>query len=484
MATSAQPFSGKCCLLESHFCKLPSQSNVYGLAKVFMPSGMNKILVASLCGKVISMEYQKTRPSSQEIHFTYIPGDAQVVSIDAFNKSFQSNGVVVGITFIKEGPDGKPVPFINIYSDWEQGSEYNLASIAQGCFSLELPCIPYYLSHAQLFMQGSIETVFLLSGSDNQVHLFREDKFQHMFFKEDTLHLFPEFESTPSPILWFNMRYFDEHKRRLAAYGCQNGFLKVTLVNTETMKVLNEWTAQHDTPVTSVKLFTLQTEAEYPSFLASSADSVCSVDDSESESNIVPEYHLVVTSALEVSVVYRHILERGLYDQLVLPESDKYDCVLSTCVADVDFDGNNEILLATYGHKLLAYKFISRKLKLGQSSGHHSNQPSDPSVLHAHTQKHKPSLTDGDYKMIWQRSFADPLLAVEQVDLLGDGMLELAVLSLRGLHILQHDLDEAGELCERRLRELTRTLPELDAFQQLQSENLMESTQTQSSDSA
>ena len=65
-----------CKLQEAHYCALgqQSQSNVYGLAKVAMPCGQHKLLVASLRGKVSSMEFQKTRPRSKEVHFTYIPG--------------------------------------------------------------------------------------------------------------------------------------------------------------------------------------------------------------------------------------------------------------------------------------------------------------------------------------------------------------------------------------------------------------------------
>ena len=40
-------------------------------------------------------------------------------------------------------------------------------------------------------------------------------------------------------------------------------------------------------------------------------------------------------------------------------------------------------------------------------------------------------------RLISQRSFADPILALTQVDITGDGVKELAVLSLKGLHILQ-----------------------------------------------
>ena len=63
---------------EAHYCGLFSQSNVYGLSDVCLPGGKNKLLVASLRGKVMSMEFQNTRPLAKEVHFTYIPGNSPV----------------------------------------------------------------------------------------------------------------------------------------------------------------------------------------------------------------------------------------------------------------------------------------------------------------------------------------------------------------------------------------------------------------------
>lgn len=105
--------------------------------------------------------------------------DAEIVSIDTFNKSPPKRGLVVGITFIKvprtpstyfprpfahgyawylphpctlsvlslsccsyltsvttfllQDSGDKGSPFLNIYCDYEPGSEYNLDSIARKC---------------------------------------------------------------------------------------------------------------------------------------------------------------------------------------------------------------------------------------------------------------------------------------------------------------------------------------------------------------
>ena len=42
-----------------------------------------------------------------------------------------------------------------------------------------------------------------------------------------------------------------------------------------------------------------------------------------------------------------------------------------------------------------------------------------------------------DFQLIWKRSFANPLFAIEYLDLTNDGLKELTVASLSGLHVLQ-----------------------------------------------
>ena len=48
-------------------------------------------------------------------------------------------------------------------------------------------------------------------------------------------------------------------------------------------------------------------------------------------------------------LIPRNVITQGFTNMVTLPESDDFDCVTCTCIADVDWDGNNEILLGTYG---------------------------------------------------------------------------------------------------------------------------------------
>jgi len=47
------------------------------------------------------------------------------------------------------------------------------------------------------------------------------------------------------------------------------------------------------------------------------------------------------------------------------------------------------------------------------------------------------SSTDRLFQMVWRRSFKSPVLSITYSDLTGDGLKELAILTLKGLHIMQ-----------------------------------------------
>lgn len=146
-------------------------------------------------------------------------------------------------------------------------------------------------------------------------------------------------------------------------------------------------------------------------------------------------YSVLVTSTIELSVVYRNVLQSGLEDQVVLSMSDQYDSVLCALVTDVDFDCEPEILLGTYGQELLCYKY---RVSNAHVSGTAGSQPASP-----------PS---GEFHLLWQRTFPSPLLSMEYVDLTCDGLCELAVVCLKGLHILQHSLTQTAQCLLERLR--------------------------------
>ncbi|XP_026105041.1 KICSTOR complex protein kaptin [Carassius auratus] len=404
---------GTCSFVEDSFSRFPSQSNIYGLCQ----AGEQELLAATLKGKVVCFRYQdlqrKIRPVAREIQFTYIPVDAEIVSIDAFNKSAPKRGLVVGITFIKDSGD-KATPFLNIYCDYEPGSEFNLESIAQSCLNLELQFTPFQLYHTEVHCgDGSSETVFLLSGHDQRIHLYKENASLHQFEEQPVERLFPELQELPSNVLWLNVLSIEQN-RRLTAFGCQNGSVGLSLVNQKGPEILQNWRVKHDSPISTVLLFPLKEQHE-------------STDTNSSQRET---FNLLVTSSIEMAVVYRDVEKYGLSRQLCLAESDQCDAVLCALVVDLDFDGQHELLLGTYGQDLLCYKF------------------------------HKPvGAFEDKLQLLWRRSFKSPLLSLIYLDLDGDGLRELAVLTLKGLHVLQHSLRTTADLVLQRLSTLVSRLP-------------------------
>ncbi|XP_015706048.1 KICSTOR complex protein kaptin [Coturnix japonica] len=230
--------AGPCPLVEDSCSRLPSQSNVFGLAAL---PGAGGLLAATLKGKVLHFRYQqlrhKLRPVATELQFTYIPVDAEIVSIGCFQKSAPKRGLVVGITFIKDSGD-KPSPFLNIYCDYEPGCEFDLDSVAQSCLNLELRFTPLQLCHAEVCIGDRCDTVFLLSGTDPGVHLYRENEGLHQFEEQPVHELFPELEELPSSVLWLDVVAVPLSRRRLTAVGCQSGYVRVAHVDQDTR---GEW---------------------------------------------------------------------------------------------------------------------------------------------------------------------------------------------------------------------------------------------------
>ncbi|KAH0631526.1 hypothetical protein JD844_005891 [Phrynosoma platyrhinos] len=353
--------------------------------------------------------------------------DAEIVSIDTFNKSPPKRGLVVGITFIKDSGD-KASPFLNIYCDYEPGSEYNLDSIAQSCLNLELQFTPFQLYHAEVQVGGQPETVFLLSGNDPAIHLYKENEELHQFEEQPVENLFPELKELPSNVLWLDVYNIPNSGKRLTAFGCQSGYIRVAHVEPSSREVLQSWSIQQDGPISKVLVFALPTDS-CPGDLSGTAPL------NGSAGSHAQSYSVLVTSTIELSVVYRNILQRGLEDQLILPLSDHYDSVICALVTDVDFDCEPEILLGTYGQELLCYKYrFSHGRAVGTAKRHPFSHP------------------DGEFHLLWQRTFPSPLLSMEYVDLTCDGLCELAVVCLKGLHILQHSLTQAAHCLLERLR--------------------------------
>ncbi|XP_074630148.1 KICSTOR complex protein kaptin-like isoform X1 [Acropora palmata] len=392
---------------EIHFSPIPSQTNIYGLTKVEGREEGNKVFLASLSGRVICLEYQQNWlvPSAREVPFTYIPADsAEIVSIDAFKRPEPSKQLVVGISLILlKNSRSHQKQFLNIYSALESKAEFSLESIAEGCQHFELDFVPFQLTHAEIFVKGRKEVVFLLCGSDQSVHMFCEDRVQQRFEEQPVADYFPELQNLASNVLWLEVQI--HQSRRITVLGCQDGHVKLAVIELAVQpSVIKEYNLNRDGPISSVKLFSLN-----PGQAHKPGEDHPDVDNTGKESS--GDFNLLVCCTIEASIVFMDVINQGFSNMVTLPESDDFDSVTCACIADVDWDGCDEIILGTYGQEILVYKCVVT------------------------------SANNVDFTLIWRRSFANPLFAVEYLDLTNDGVKEIAVASLAGLHVLQHNVD-------------------------------------------
>ena len=411
---------------EIFFINNDSQSNIYCSAKLRYPATtQERFLIGTLKGKVSCLERREIIDArekflschdmqAREIYFSYIPGDAELISMDAFYRSRTVRGskcLIVGVTLIllKSKEENTPKYYFNIYNALEPGTEFDLDKLAQLCQHHILSFIPYHLYHGDIYSNGGYETVFLLAGSDERIHVFLGDN-QQRFEENSCNEYFPEFIDIPGRVIWMTIENCDSFKR-LTAVGCDNGYVSVSLTDVLKVEILKTWTLSMDGPISSVHLFSLFAEeegifAQSPSNETAPVSPRFTLNDSD-------EYNLLVTSALEVSAVYINVAKKGLSDMILLEQSDQFDCVTCSRVKDIDCDGKTEIILGTYGQEMLVYKWQTLE--------------DDPDH----------SIT---FQLFWRKEFSKPLLSIDCLDLMGDGMQELVVVSLTGVHILQHDV--------------------------------------------
>ena len=141
---------------------------------------------------------------------------------------------------------------------------------------------------------------------------------------------------------------------------------------------------------------------------------------------------LVVSGAVGYGAMYQDVDQFHLSNPVLLPRSSSHDSVLCTQAADLTWNGRKEVLLGTYGQELLVYRSVL-------------NVQND---TEKDTKKKRNMKQEGDvhreYVLDWQRTFAYPLYSINVGDFDGDGIDELVVTTLQGVHVLKPDLNMAA----------------------------------------
>ncbi|KAK3736812.1 hypothetical protein RRG08_000563 [Elysia crispata] len=566
---------------DAHFCGLRSQTNVYGLTKITSQDGLTRLLAVSIDGHFITVEYQKSFdnrliPITREDEFfmaNVLHGpdgaDLEIVSVDMFYQDEDKKDIILAVTYLKSSPaapfEDKPYnAYMNVYflSD-QEGPHVNLidAVAMSEIQQVMLVYSPLKLMHHHLKTDtDQDETCLILSGNDSKVHVFRQNKSMGTFIEDPVMatQYFPEFIDVNGCVTQMELKKLDSG-HRLTAIGVQSGLVTLFLVNIVSHQIEKKWETDMDSPITSIQLFSHHVTSPCPEFLHV-------IDDARSENVSRAEaadksINLLITSAIDPAVVFCDVLESDLTKRHVLPLSNGQDVVLCSCIMDIDFDGENEILIGTYGQVLLAYKLMMERTpgmlmtstpfqspKPVPVGGYSADLPAVPPPLPANdseekspaeqvthdksdrrrhkslagtidsngspSQLEKPnhnrfhdssSLLDGhlkegqtarlvrsqenlaavsprsvyfqtpetsdsfeflphgslpdlteypSYRLKWTKRFSDPVMGLTCDDMMRDGMLDLVVLTLKGLHILQPDLNEVADLLLDRLKPL------------------------------
>ena len=419
-------------LLDAHTFSLDFQGNTYSTTTITQ-SHTTKLIVATINRKVFCMELSMSHcarpcgcvvvPQSQEIQFTYIPSGAEIISIDAFNRSKHEEDFVIGVTIIKSAESGSAGQYLNIYSDsnWDNFSDsrpFQLENLAQNCVSLLLDFIPYQLSHCRV----EDTTVWLLGGSDRRLHIYSEDTAKHMYMEVDPGAVLPELARTlPSVPLWTDITV--RGPVRVSATGCEDGTLVVTKIRVNDPDSLETFEKQFDGPLVSTRLFSLTPDPlTPPPYLKVKTDIA--------ETQVSPSLNLCVSHSLGETQVFHNILDCGLAQSSLLPGSDLHDIVTSLCVADVEMRGRQSLILGTYGQQILCYE-------AGEAGS-------------------------SEWRLAWTRSMSAPVLGVRCEDVTGDGVRELVVVTSRGVQVLQPQLDTVKMVTIERLKSLVASKQRLN----------------------
>ncbi|CAG8575752.1 2991_t:CDS:10 [Funneliformis caledonium] len=434
---------------ESHFSRFSSggRTNIYGLS-IFtshLGSGLPYDReFPSNTSKCLSLEiltnHLRNRENKERIHqhlfvssfygvtcFVSAPGYwntidlpldkdiGEIVSMDVFSSI--NSDLVFALTTAHSGQriipddDSQSQFSLRIFSLDENSltfMEDAIFKIIGNCQSIRFNFTPTQLSHTTINKGDEDCTALILCGTDGGVHLYLEDtctkKWEEIPVRSYLPFLAGLAESN-STILSLEIKEFQNIK--IIAAGCQNGMLHVSISKR------SESAGDFEQEQSSVALFSPITSI--------------SIFKSSTSKGEQEEIHMLVTCAVEQAIIYCYVDKKILNYPFYLRECSQHDSVLCSHIMDIDWDGQNEILIGTYGRELLVYKQdINSQGKI-------------------------------TFQLIWQRSFTHPIYRISGLDLNEDGVEELIVATQYGVHILQPNLHKAKE-------QLFKVLNEIDAL--------------------
>ncbi|ORX89644.1 hypothetical protein K493DRAFT_318548 [Basidiobolus meristosporus CBS 931.73] len=394
---------------ESHFESFPKggRTNIYGVTT------FSSILPPTKSSRSLANLYPQARHTLIS-SFTGLTGflsdegrwkrvdielpkeNGEIISIDAFEVAFEnetSASLVVATSVAKIDEETHESRFfLNIYglSCYNTTIEANFDQLPEHFQQIPLDYVPAQISHLKLNRSSPSDTGFLLCGSDGKVHVYHMPDGKEGFEEIPTSEI-GELSSLADESL--NILYIKSYQiqdKKVLVIGCQDGHLLVNIAQPDGTSQM--YKKRLYSPVLSVIPFTTSSQP--------TADA---------------KINLLVACAVEYACVYEAVDTFGLTKSCSLEKCGEFDSILCAHIGDVDLDGQQEIILGTYGQQLLVYKYDVRLIdRLA-------------------------------FKLVWKRAFAYPLYHIRDIDLDLDGLNELLVTSMYGVHILKVDLAKSRD---------------------------------------
>lgn len=430
-----------------NYFPLDVESNIYGMTTLEFEDRTTKVLVATLECKIYCINYNKFKPYTREVEFTYIPNGAKIISISALRRS--PNDYVIGITHslapnaLKTSTRQQSTShqretidygrlttyYLNIYASGSGSQKFDLDYVAQGCQTRRLKYVPYHLFHTEHLtisdkVNFSIKSrpLWLLSGGDNAIHAFCEDKPHQSFNEVAITDYFPELSNLTGLALWIDAINLVQKLNlieRAIALGFEDGVVKLYQSTydqpSNCYNLVRESSYDANTTIIPyVRLF--KTHSHKPCPLDNKLKSSGISNEEQSE-----EINLLVISSTNASLCFKDVTKYGLDSWQELPESRRLDCSVAAAVADLNMDGFNEIFIGTHGRELLTYHYDRDR---------------------------------SCYRLTDVKELNHPLYAIAILDLTGDCLKDIVLLVSQGILVLQVDVPSAIETCHSRLDRL------------------------------
>jgi hypothetical protein len=444
-----------------NYFPLDVESNIYGITKLEFDDKTNKVLVATSDCRIYCINYNRFKPQTKEVEFTYIPNGAKIISIGALKRG--PNDFVIGITHSLPQMPLKPTAnrefiagdgygnrqttyYFNIYANESVLPNFDLDYIAQGCQTIRLRYVPYHLYSTELltFKSGNgkveleIRPIWLLSGGDNHLHAYLEDQPYQSFNEVSMEECFPElYEKQKSIALWIDVANLVKYSnaqdgasvQRVVALGFEDGSVK--LYHSKLIKSTNRFQLMrassfdcYTTIIPCVRLFKIRSTNDDSVLRKRLRDNglICDMNQGQRQ---IDKLNLLVVSSTNSSLIFRDVIQNGLDVEQRLPESQRLDCVTNASIDDLNIDGYNELVISTHGKELITYQYDQSK----------------------------------DEYVLYNISILNhPIFATTVLDITSDGMRDLVVLLAKGILIMQTANSDLMEVCRRRVKAVLSAL--------------------------